>query len=174
MSSDVIDVRQVQRVLDSLNSENNREALFEGVRAVSNAIKEDAKRNLRRDVRGADGTARTGKPMSEGVQNKHRREYIESTVHILGDFRLKWFESGTQDRYNGKRNVYDKLTGGFTGLRRTIVKRRTESSRKRAVRYTGRIKGVRFFADARNSTDVDDVMTRAITKKLEEITGETL
>lgn len=167
-----IDTREVDALLGKLGKANNDEAVFAGVRAVSNALKRDTQKTLLSRVPAASSSRTTGTPMYEGVRSKHHREYLESVVHILGDFRLKWFEGGTADRYTGKRNVYDKITGEFTGLRRTIHKRR--SGKKNVVRYTGRMRARNFFADARSTLDTEDVMTEAIMKKLEELTGETL
>lgn len=167
-----IDARQVDAMLQRLNKNAVDDCVFEGVRAVSNALKADTQKTLLSRMPAAKSTKKTSKPMSEGVQNKHRRDYLESTVHILGDYRLKWVEGGTVDRFTGKRNVYDKVTGGFTGTRRTIAKRR--GGKKNVVRYTGRMKAINFFADTRQSLDTDDIMTAAIMKKLEAITNEKL
>ena len=167
-----IDTRQVDAMLSRLDKTTCDNAIFEGVRQASNALKLTTQRVLLSRVPAASSTRVTGKPMYEGVQNKHRKEWLESVVHIFGDYRLRWLEGGTADRYTGKRNVYDKITGEFTGQRRIIRKRRSE--RKNVIRYTGRITARNFFADARRQTDAVDIMTKAIIKKIEEATGETL
>ena len=167
-----IDTREVDALLGKLSKAANEEAVFACVREVSNKTKTETQKTLLSRVPAASSARTTGKPMYEGVRNKHHREYLESVVHILGEHRLKWFEAGTADRWTGKRNVYDKITGEFTGLRRTIHKRRT--GKKNVVRYTGRMWARNFFADTRKSLDVEDIMKAAITKKLEELTGETL
>lgn len=167
-----IDIREVDAILSRLDKTTCENIIFEGLRQESNSLKLTTQRVLLNRVPAASSTRLTGRPMYEGVQNKHRKKWLDSIVHVFGDHRLRWLEGGTADRYTGKRNVYDKITGEFTGQRRIIRKRRSE--RKNVIRYTGRMKARHFFADARRQTDAVDIMTKAIIKEIEKVTGEKL
>lgn len=95
--------------------------------------------------------------MVQGVKFKNDKAYTESTVHIMGDYRNKWFEKGTQvrrrksneiDHYWGKHAVYKKNGGS-----------------------TGRIEGKHFFKDAQRMSDADiqDIMNKTINDELKKI-----
>lgn len=86
-------------------------------------------------------------PMTEGVRLMRKRAFIEAGVHIMGDFRLKWFELGTVERYAGGR----KKNGLFPG-------------RMNASNYRGAIKGLGFFQEARSN---DAPVIKAIEQTLE-------
>ena len=157
-----IDTSQVDAMLNQLE-EGANEAIWEGVKAGANALKYGAQERFRRTRKGASNPQETlgGKPLYEGVQSKYYTDYLEAIVHILGDFKLKWFEAGTDDRYNGKRNV-----GG--GKRRKIYKRR--SVKGNGTRYTGRITAKPFFLS--DSGEVTDEMMKSVERYIKRKTGE--
>lgn len=95
--------------------------------------------------------------MVKGVKTKNDKAYTESIVHIMGDYRNKWFEKGSQERrrkskeiahYWGKRAIYKKNGGA-----------------------TGHIEGKHFFKDSQRiyDTDVKDIMNKTITDELKKI-----
>lgn len=95
--------------------------------------------------------------MIQGVKVKNDKAYTESTVHIMGDYRNKWFEKGTAERkrkskeidhYWGKKAVYKKNGGS-----------------------TGSIKGKHFFKDAQSIYDnkIQEAMNNAINEELKRI-----
>lgn len=55
--------------------------------------------------------------MIQGVKVKNDKAYTESTVHIMGDYRNKWFEKGTKER----RKKVMKLT--IIGANEQYIKR---------------------------------------------------
>ena len=157
-----IDTAEVDKMLDRLGNDATT-AIWEGVKAGANALKYGAQERFRRSRKGASNPQDTlgGKPLYEGVQSKYYPDYMEAIVHILGDFKLKWFEAGTDDRYNGKRNV-----GG--GKRRKIYKRR--SVKGNGTRYTGRITAKPFFLG--DEGEITDTMMRSVERYIMNITGE--
>lgn len=95
--------------------------------------------------------------MIQGVKVKNDKAYTETTVHIMGDYRNKWFEKGTKERrkrsnevdhYWGKRAVYKK-NGSFTGM----------------------IEGKHFFKDAQRiyEGDIQKTMDKIIDDELKKI-----
>lgn len=46
-----------------------------------------------------------GKSLRQGVKSSVRKDATEAKVHIMGDFRLKFFEMGTKERYTRKGNI---------------------------------------------------------------------
>lgn len=47
-------------------------------------------------------SAKWGKSLRQGVKASFRKDKNTAKVHIMGDFRLKWFEKGTKKRYTKK------------------------------------------------------------------------
>lgn len=56
-----------------------------------------------------------GKTFSSGIKSKVNKEATEGKVHIMGDFRLKFFEMGTKTRYK-KRTKGRPSTGSIKPL----------------------------------------------------------
>lgn len=68
----------------------------------------------------------------EGIQISGHKDAKELCVSIMGDYRLKWFESGTEERYKGARNRG----------------RMTEVLKSRGNLSTGSMKPLYFFKEA--------------------------
>lgn len=155
-----IDTAAADAILNKLSGTEAHSIIWDGVKAGANTLKYGAQDRFRRVTPAATHRGENGKPLYEGVQSKYYPDYLEAIVHVFGDYKLRWFELGTEDRYTGKRNV-----GG--GKRRKIYKRRSE--RKNVVRYTGRMTAKHFFAPDEHTNEVTDAMTEAIIKRIEEI-----
>lgn len=108
-----------------------------------------------------------GKPFYEGVWIKNYPEENVVRVSILKDYRMKWFETGTDDRYVGNRSHSDKARG------------RKNKNTGRA-NFRGRIQKDKYggwFAEARktSSGEVNDTVIRSINNALEKLkNGEKL
>ena len=76
--------------------------------------------------------------MISGIKARVRKNGVEAKVHLMGEFRLKFFEMGTNERYTKK------------GKRR------------------GRIKQYRFFATAKNTKEreIFDNMNRLLSESI--------
>ena len=123
MSNIQVNDSALRNLLNSLDSDSNRAVINKALRKGANKLLTDTKTILRAKLgRGATTPNRwNGKTMESGVRLKADRDYMEVSVSIMGDFRLKFFEKGTQLR-NTKRNNANR----------------------------GRIKGLNFFSDARD------------------------
>ena len=99
-------------------------------------------------------------PFEEGIVVKGDKAYCEARVSIMKDFRLKFFEKGTEKRYTN--------TGGHSDLQRG---RHNEDNIKVNSKYRGQIKAKHFFRDARsNSTEnITDVMDTVISNELNKL-----
>ncbi len=62
--------------------------------------------------------------MEKGIKLRVDKAYSEVILHIMGDYRLKWFEKGTKPRYTKGHKVTGYLSnhrlkrtgkGGFRG-----------------------------------------------------------
>ena len=91
--------------------------------------------------------------MLGGVKVKTDKAYTETSVNIMGDYRLIWFEKGTKIRKT-------------KGHRRDGYGRRLKRTGKGGNR--GAIKPLYFFRDARQS-DIDDTIFNSITESLKRI-----
>jgi hypothetical protein len=93
-----------------------------------------------------------GKTLSSGIKITPYRKVKGARIDILGNYKLKWFQLGTSDRYQ----QYN-----------------TRSPKKllKKERYTGRIKPSHFFTDARDATQqqVLDNLTNNIAKMIQTI-----
>lgn len=113
------------RLLNSLDEDSNKTILNTALRKGANKLAADTRTNLRARL-GAGATSPNrwnGKTMESGITTKADKDYIEVSVAILGDFRLKIFEKGNFKTFN-------------------------RPTRKGYSR--GNIKGLNFFSDARN------------------------
>lgn len=100
------------------------------------------------------------KPFFEGVTVKGDKAYLEAVVSIMKDFRMKFFEKGTQERYIKQRGHSD-----YSRKKIRYIKNTGKPN------YRGRIKAKHFFADARKNMSylMNSVCMESIRKNLEKI-----
>lgn len=142
MSNVKIDDSQVVNLFDKLN--DPQAILFKALKKGAQALQEQTQTNLKTAFSG-------GSSMAKGVKLKADKAYSEVSVHIMGDYRLKWFEKGTQIRKTKGHKI--------TGYNRS---RRIRSG-KGANR--GRIRPYYFFRQARQG-NIENIITQAITEQL--------
>lgn len=125
--------------------------ILSAMKKGAETLQEETRSQLRRKLgSGATSTLRRKKPMEKGVSLVVDNPQDEVRVSILGDFRLKWFELGTPDRYTRAR----------------------KRNKKRTVRqFRGRIEALNFFATARGNEErlirtINDELTKTIEKLL--------
>lgn len=103
------------------------------------------------------------KPMAEGVRLIVDKNYYDVIVSIMKDYRLKWFETGTDERY-----TKGKITG------QSMVKK-GDGNRLRNVRsgkkgYRGIIDDKHFFKEAReNTTGIDEAINASLNDSLNKL-----
>ena len=106
-----VDSSQVDQLLNQLQPDTIQDILFKAIKKGADTLKAKTISNLRRPS------------LNRGVKVRPNRASNEVAVNIMGDYRLKWFEKGTDERY----------------------------TRRRA--YKGRIQPEHFFLAARNDEE---------------------
>lgn len=139
-----VDARQVLQMFAALDSKKQKKVHRTALRKATAILVKEAKRNFRSVVKKPNAKNKwNGKTFSSGIKSKVNREATEGKVHIMGDFRLKFFEMGTKARY----------------------KKRTKGRPS-----TGSIKAFYFFKKAREakeleiSNNMNDIITKSILK----------
>ncbi|MBQ1724020.1 MAG: hypothetical protein II034_09500 [Muribaculaceae bacterium] len=118
MSEFTIDANDVLRVFASLGVQDMQRVHKAAFRASARVLVKEARLKLAavtgrsRSTRTADrkGWSRLKGSKKVGALNDGVRYYVSrnndfAKVHIMGDFRLKWFEMGTEDRFT-REDVY--------------------------------------------------------------------
>lgn len=108
MDSLTADSREVLQMFAALSTREQKKVHRIALRKATGILVKEAKRNFRSVVRRPNGRNRwNNRTFSSGIKSSINREVTEGKVHIMGDFRLKFFEMGTTERY--------KRTGESTG-----------------------------------------------------------
>lgn len=148
MSNVTVDTSGVDRLLTNLESENRQKIITEALRRGGRVAQQDVKQSLRAKV-GAGAQS-----MEKGIRLKVDKAYSEVTLHIMGDYRLKWFEKGTKPRYTKGH----KTTGYLSNHR---LKRTGKGG------YRGQMIATHFFKEGLNeqaiSTAITDYMDKSLT-----------
>lgn len=142
-----LDDSQVETVFKALTSKNQKKALKQGIRKSAQILVKRTKQLLKQNVKNVTKPSRfkDHKKMINGVKfafDRDKNKNMEGKVHIMGEFRLKFFEVGTADRYQGM-----KRRKGLMGFVRRLIKGAKHK------RYTGRIKPIYFFKKAKSDTE---------------------
>lgn len=132
-----LDTKSLSAILDNLNEDNRRAAMLSALRAGGKVLQEQTKESLKRKLgSGATSTSdRNRRPMEQGVRLIVDKDYNEVIVSIMKDYRLKWYELGTDQRYLRKDHPKDN------DHRKTYKK----------GEYRGNITATNFFSEARNN-----------------------
>ena len=150
MKSDVrIDAERVLYMFASLDSRRQAQAYRQALRRTANVIVREAKKNFRRVVKNPNSPNRwNGRPFSSGIRYSVSRDAMSVKAHIMGDFRLKFFELGTKDRF---RRTSKKKTGNVYESGYRLY--RTGNKRSTGRIPTGRIRATYFFKSARDAKE---------------------
>lgn len=140
-----VDSSQVDQLLNQLQPEVIQDIIFKGLKKGADTLKAKTISNLRRPT------------LSRGVKVRPNRAANEVQVNIMGDYRLKWFEKGTNDRYTRGHRV--------TGYSDSRHLRRTGQGG-----YRGKIVAEHFFQSARaDEESVYNSIVSSITESLNRI-----
>lgn len=134
-----IDKSQVDRLFDEFSEEKANSILFNAIKKGAKKLQSDTKAQLRSRLGTGATSARKWRSMESGIKLRTEKDYCEATVHIMGDFRLKFFEKGTKVR----------------------MTRKTKANR-------GAIRPLYFFRSAQQS-DIEGLISQSITEQLNKI-----
>lgn len=154
MSNIQVDDRKVLAMFSEMDARNRKRVFRTALRQSAGILVRQTKKNLRsietsggRMVRTGTPNRWNGKKMEQGIKSKMEKGDKSIKVHLLGDFRLKFFEMGTKDRYTRGH----KITGSYWS-------RGAGRGRKYLVRvgkggYRGHIESSKFFARSKQETE---------------------
>lgn len=126
-----IDTKQFKIILDRLTPKEYKTAFRKSIREALNILRKKAISNLKGVTTKIDKKDQYNNTLRKGIQLKVYPEELEGIVHIMGNFKLKWFQNGTVDRY---------------------AKRYRGKPMKRK-RFTGKIDASKFFTNAKSQTE---------------------
>lgn len=156
----IINSQQVDDLLNKLSDNDKKNKwLYDAVMSGAKVLQQAAQQSFIKKVKGAQHSSpylKGGKPFYEGVSVKGDKAYIEASVSILNDFRMKFFEKGTDERYSKSRKITGYQSDG------KHLKREGEGH------YTGKISATYFFKSARDSSDaaINEAMLQSIDKSI--------
>lgn len=126
-----IDTKQFKIILDRLTPKEYKTAFRKSIREALNILRKKAIANLKGVTTKIDKKDQYNNTLRKGIKLKVYPEELEGIVHIMGNFKLKWFQNGTVDRY---------------------AKRYKGKPMKRK-RFTGKIDASKFFTNAKSQTE---------------------
>lgn len=150
------DTSEIYNILNNLNDTEVKRLLMTALKEGGKTLQELTKQSLTNKVAGATRTggktAFKNKQMTKGVKVISDTNYTEVIVSIMGDSRLIWEELGTDDR--------------------TLKGKQVDNGSKYAKRYKegvsrGKIEPTRFFQDARQSPETQNMVEQVLKQELE-------
>lgn len=105
--------KELLAALNRLSSKGMKDTVRKTLSRVGGLLQNETRKNLR----GATKRFNTpGKPLQKGITKKVWKNNEGVTISILGDRRLKWFETGTKERKTSTKKHYKKAkaTGKMT------------------------------------------------------------
>lgn len=93
MNNSNVDYSEVLNLFNQLEGEKRDKILFKALKSGAEVLK----RNTQINLNTALGTATT-QQLDNGVRIASDKKDNQVKVHIMGDYRLKWFEKGTKQR----------------------------------------------------------------------------
>mgnify|MGYP003475672646 FL=1 len=126
-----IDTKQFKIILDRLTPKEYKTAFRKSIREALNILRKKAIANLKGVTTKIDKKDQYNNTLRKAIQLKVYPEDLEGIVHSMGNFKLKWFQNGTVDRYAKK-------------YRGKPMKRK---------RFTGKIDASKFFTNAKSQTE---------------------
>lgn len=140
-----VDSSQVDQLLNQLQPDTIQDIVFKAIKKGADTLKAKTISNLRKPS------------LNKGVKVRPNRTANEVSVNIMGDYRLKWFEKGTKERYTRGHKV--------TGYSDSRHLRRTGQGG-----YRGKIVAEHFFQSARaDEESFYNSMMASITESLNRI-----
>lgn len=151
-----LDTTNINDILANLSEDNRRLAMLSALRAGGKVLQANTKESLKKKLgSGATSTSeRNKKSMESGVRLIVDKDYNEVVVSIMKDYRLKWFEMGSDQRYLKKDHPKDEKH------RKTLKK----------GEYRGSIAPTHFFSEARqNDGPVCDAIVEQLAKEINKL-----
>lgn len=138
-----VDSSQVDDLLNKLDDDDLRRGIiFKAVKAGAKVLQETTKNYFKSAVGAAAShtSPYIKAPFYEGVVMKGDKAYLEARVSIMKDFRMKFFEKGTQQRQTKKgynrgamvaRNFFKSATEASQGSIEAAIQKSIDNSLKK-------------------------------------------
>lgn len=126
-----IDIKAVMRMFSEFDAKKRKKTYRQATQRALNIIKKQAVSNLRKVTSKIDKKDQWNMTLRKGIATKVYKSADSGVIHILKNFKLKFFEMGTNVRYN-------------------IAKGSRKTGKLKKKRYTGRISPSHFFTNAIN------------------------
>lgn len=156
-----IDTARLERILDNLDEENRSNAIFKSLSKGGQELVKETQNELLRVLPNAGRGEKYGTPMVKGIKLTKDKAYGEVKVHIMGDYRLKFFEMGTDDRYLKK-----PLSSSNNSSRYKFKSGQTNTGGKP---YRGKIDPKGFFQTARENSNIADTIVSSLEKEINKL-----
>lgn len=116
MSDVNVSCESVYAMFDELNQKNRQRVFRSAVTKASGRVIRETRKELRKHVKNTRTKNKwNGRTLEWGIKRKVHKKGKGATIHILGDFRLKFFELGTKTRYAKKGYKKPAHRGAVTG-----------------------------------------------------------
>ncbi len=155
-----VDVKEVLGLFAELNGKQQKLVYRNALRQAANTLVKETKNQLKLKL-GRKANSRNwwnGKALSSGIKTNADKEGKQAKVHIMGDFRLKFFEMGTDTRYT-------------TGRNRATVRGKTPIRRQSKAADRGKITSIQFFKTAKmnKEKEIFDSLDKLISGSIQRV-----
>lgn len=164
MSDKIVDIDFRAELLDrfgkQLTDEYSKEAFKKGANLLVKITRQQLIQRLPNAATKKSKNPYTKRPLADQIKLKENfNDWLK--VHIMSDYRLKWFEKGTAQRMQGGRRR--KVSGSNEYVFR---KNKSEGLRRKTSNNpsTGAIKPLNFFAVARQDNRIWEVIFETMNK----------
>lgn len=170
------DDREVMMMFKRLTGPELKKAELAALRSSANILKKRTDLNFKDTKIGLSIKRRTVRFVSKKTGKERKKilriatvrissKKMEAKVHIMSDYRVKWFEMGTVERYTHTRRA--TVIDGRGDKR--VLKFKTIRSK-----YVGKVKARWFFRDAQNQTErqIFDNLDKEISKAIIKIANK--
>lgn len=167
-----IDDGALLKSLENLRRPQIAEIVLKALRKGGEIIEAETKASLVRKLGpGATSTRHHDYPMLAGIHLAENKENLDVMISLYGDFRLKWFEMGTDERYLKGTGAKDRQKGKTARDKRKYYRKSGKENFYRKGTYRGRITETDFFAEARDREigRAVEVIKNELTKELQNL-----
>lgn len=155
-----INDKPVIQALDKLRKPEIYDIVVKALWKGADLVRKDAQKSLesklgpgatrecqRKNKKGHKGH---DEPMIQGIIVKKDKGLLEVRLSLYGDYRLKWFEMGTQERFLKRTGAKDRERGRTKGDKRYLYRKKGKENFYRAGSPRGRIEALNFLEETRD------------------------
>lgn len=132
-----VDDKRVQAMFDNYDHDNLKKIFKDCVKRSLDIIKKAAENELSKHTSALDKKDKYNNTLRKGIKANVYKDNVSGIVHIMGNYKLKWFQNGTVDRY---KKTYKDKNGN-------------EKKYKGKGAYTGKMKSTNFFSTATTNVE---------------------